>query len=111
PSGTTFVSCETTPGTCSGPPPGSTGTVTASFGTLGAGASATLTIVVNVTMPSGYLVNTATATSSTPDPDPGNNSSTAVTAVGASIPILSPPLLGLLALLLATAGFWLARRE
>ena len=55
-------------------------------------------------MPSGNLVNTATATSSTPDPDPGNNSSTAVTTIGTSIPMLTPPLLGLLALLLAAGG-------
>jgi hypothetical protein len=111
PAGTTFVSCAASPGTCSGPGVGSTGAVTASFGTLGVGASATVTIVVNVTISTGSLVNTATATSSTPDPDPGNNSSTAITVVGAAIPTLSPSLLGLLGLLLAATGLWLVRRE
>jgi hypothetical protein len=111
PAGTTFVSCLAVPGTCTGPAPGSSGTVSGAFGTLGVGESATLSIVVNVTAASGNLVNTATATSSTPDPDPGNNSSTAVITVGTSIPMLSPSLLGLLALLLAAGGLGLLRRD
>ena len=111
PAGSTFVSCTTTVGTCTGPAPGVGGTVTASLGTMALGASETVTIVVNVTASAGTLVNTATATSSTPDPNPGNNTSTAVTTVGSSIPMLSPPLFGLLALLLAAAGLWFVRRE
>jgi uncharacterized repeat protein (TIGR01451 family) len=111
PAGSTFASCTTTVGTCTGPAPGASGTVTASLGTLALGASETVTIVVNVTARAGTLVNTATATSSTPDPDPGNNTSTAVTTIGSAIPMLSPPLFGLLALLLAAAGLWFVRRE
>jgi len=64
-----------------------------------------------VTVPFGNLSNTATATSATPDPDPGNNTSTAVTTIGSGIPMLSPELAGLLALLLAAAGLWFARRD
>jgi uncharacterized repeat protein (TIGR01451 family) len=111
PPGTTFVSCAAVPGTCSGPAVGTNGTVTADAGTLAAGATAQLTIVVRVTAGSGALVNTATASSSTPDPDSDNNHSTVVTSVGAGIPMASPPLLGLLALLLAGAGVWFLRRD
>lgn len=111
PPGTTFITCNAIPGTCQGPAVGSTGTVTANLGTIAVGRSAALTITVNVTASNGTLVNTATATSSTPDPDPGNNTSTAVTSVGAGIPMLSPPLLGLLTMMLAAAGFWFSRRQ
>ena len=72
--------------------------MTADFGTIAVGGSATITIVVNVTVSYGNLVNTATATSTTPDPDPDNNHDTAVTTVGSGIPMLSPELMGLLAL-------------
>jgi uncharacterized repeat protein (TIGR01451 family) len=111
PAGTTFLSCTAVPGTCAGPAVGTNGTVTADLGTIGVGASATVSIVVNVTATSGVLSNTATGTSTTPDPDPDNNTSTNATTVGAGIPMLSPELAGLLALLLAAAGYWFARRE
>ncbi|HTR04079.1 MAG TPA: DUF11 domain-containing protein [Thermoanaerobaculia bacterium] len=111
PIGTTFVSCTTNRGTCAGPPVGGTGTVTADLGDLGVGEAAGITIVVDVTVPSGNIVNTATATSSTPDPNPDNNHSTNVVSIGAGIPALSPPLAALLALLLAAAGVWFARRD
>jgi hypothetical protein len=111
PAGTTFVSCAASPGTCAGPAVGTNGTVTAAFGTIAIGGSATVTIVVNVTVTFGTLVNTATATSTTPDPDPDNNHDTTVTTVGSGIPLLSPPLLGLLALMLAAAGLWFVRRD
>ncbi len=111
PAGTTFISCASSPGTCAGPAVGVNGVVTADFGTIAVGGSATVTIVVNVNVTSGNLVNTATATSTTPDPDPGNNHDTAVTTVGSGIPILSPPLMGLLALMLAAAGLWFVRRD
>jgi uncharacterized repeat protein (TIGR01451 family) len=110
PAGTTFVSCTAVPGSCTGPAPGTDG-VTADLGTIAVGSAATVTIVVDVTASYGNLVNTATATSSTPDPNPGNNSSTAVTTIGTGIPMLSPPLAGFLALLLAAAGLWFVRRE
>jgi uncharacterized repeat protein (TIGR01451 family) len=111
PAGTTFISCAATTGTCAGPAGGMNGTVTADFGTIAVGGSTTLTIVVNVTVPYGNLVNTATATSTTPDPDPDNNHDTAVTTVGSGIPMLSPELMGLLALMLAVAGLWFVRRD
>jgi uncharacterized repeat protein (TIGR01451 family) len=111
PAGTTFVSCTAVPGTCVGPAVGTNGTVTADLGTMGVGATAQVTIVARVTAANGALVNTARGSSSTPDPNPDNNHSTVVTSVGAGIPMVSPPLLGLLALLLAGAGAWFARRD
>ena len=111
PAGTTFISCASNPGTCGGVVVGANGTVTADFGTIAVGGSASVTIVVNVTVSYGNLVNTATATSTTPDPDPDNNHSTAVTTVGSGIPMLSPELMGLLALMLAAAGLWFVRRD
>ncbi len=111
PAGTTFVSCAANPGACAGPAVGTNGTVTAAFGTIAVGGSATVTIVVNVTATYGNLVNTATATSTTPDPDPDNNHDTAVTTVDSGIPMLSPQLLGLLALMLAAVGLWFVRRD
>jgi len=111
PVGTAFVSCTTNRGSCAGPPVGGPGTVTADLGDLGVGEAAGVTIVVDVTVPSGNIVNTATATSSTPDPNPDNNRSTNVVSVGAGIPMLSPPLGALLAILLAAAGLWFVRRD
>jgi uncharacterized repeat protein (TIGR01451 family) len=111
PAGTVFVSCTSVPGTCAGPAPGTNGTVTADLATMGVGATARITIVVRVTAANGALVNTARGSSTTPDPNPDNNHSTAITGVGAGIPMVSPPLLGLLALLLAAAGAWFVRRD
>ncbi len=82
PSGTTFVSCVSTVGTCTGPVVGTNGTVTANLGTMAASADATVTITVHVT-PSAVspLVNTGVVTATTTDPNPANNSSTAVTTI------------------------------
>jgi len=83
PVGTTFASCISSLGTCSGPTVGTNGTVTASVGDIGPSGAVTVTIVVNVTAGAGTtLSNTATATSSTPDPNPANNNGTAATTVG-----------------------------
>jgi uncharacterized repeat protein (TIGR01451 family) len=83
PVGTTFASCTPSIGTCSGPPMGTNGTVTASLGDIGPSGSVTVTIVVNVTAGAGTtLSNTATATSSTADANPANNSATEATTVG-----------------------------
>ena len=83
PSGTTFVSCSTPVGTCTGPAVGTNGLVTANLGTVPALAPPiTVTITVNVTAPNGStLVNTGTVSSPTTDPNPANNSSTNVTQV------------------------------
>jgi uncharacterized repeat protein (TIGR01451 family) len=82
PTGTTFVSCTPTIGTCTGPPVGSSGTVTANFGTLPNAGSGTITLVVNVNAGAGSLVsNTATVSSPTADSNLANNSATATTSV------------------------------
>jgi uncharacterized repeat protein (TIGR01451 family) len=74
----TFVSATATQGTCSG-----TSTVTCGLGTLAAGSSATITVVV--TPPAvGSISNTATVTGDQPDPNPANNSATVVTSVVSS---------------------------
>ncbi len=83
PSGTTFVSCAPSQGTCTGPAVGTNGTVTANLGTLASGSTATVTIVVNVAAPAGStLTNTAVASSAVTDPNPANNSGTTSTSVG-----------------------------
>lgn len=52
----------------------SNGVVTALPGEIGAGSVATITIVVDIDLPSGGVVNNiATATATETDPDPGNN--------------------------------------
>jgi len=82
PTGTTFVSCTPSVGTCTGPPPGSTGTVTADLGTIPSAGSATITLVVNVNAGAGSVVNnTATVSSPTADNNLANNSATATTSV------------------------------
>ena len=82
PNGTTFSSCVPSIGTCSGPPMGTNGTVTASLGNIGPGGAVTVTIVVNVTAGAGTTIsNAATASSSTPDPNPANNTGSAATTV------------------------------
>jgi hypothetical protein len=84
PSGTTLVSATPSQGTCTG-----TTTVSCSLGAINAGASATITIVVEVaTTASGTLSNTATVSGSPTDPNSGNNSATATTTV-AALPAIS----------------------
>ncbi|HVG18185.1 MAG TPA: HYR domain-containing protein, partial [Blastocatellia bacterium] len=80
--GYTFASVNSTQGSCVTPPQGGTGTVTCSLGVLNGGATATITLVVNVTAPPGStIINITSVSSSTPDSNPGNNSATATTAV------------------------------
>jgi uncharacterized repeat protein (TIGR01451 family) len=82
PTGTTFVSCTPSVGTCTGPPPGSSGTVNANLGTIASLGSATVTLVANVNAGAGSLVsNTATVSSPTADNNLANNSATATTSV------------------------------
>lgn len=99
PAGVTFVSATPTQGSCSG-----TTTVTCNLGTLLNGASATISLIVNVTAPNGAtIVNTATVVSSETDPTPAN-SATATVAVGAGIagiPTASEWALLMLAMMLA----------
>jgi uncharacterized repeat protein (TIGR01451 family) len=83
PTGTTFVSL--TQGTgpafaCTTPAAGANGTITCTIASLPSGASATFSIVVNVSAgASGTITNTATVTTTTPDPVASNNSSTTAT--------------------------------
>jgi uncharacterized repeat protein (TIGR01451 family) len=82
PSGTTFSSCVSSQGTCTGPAVGTNGTVTANLGGLASGATATVTLAVNVTAPAGTtLTNTATASSAVTDPNPANNSGSTTSSV------------------------------
>lgn len=92
PAGTTFVSL-TSPGTCTTPPVGSTGTVACSLGALASGGSVTITLVVNVNAaPGATITNTATASGMSSDSNPGNNSATANTAVISGTCTLTCPL-------------------
>jgi uncharacterized repeat protein (TIGR01451 family) len=75
PAGESLVSATPSQGSCAG-------AVTCNLGTILAGGSATVTIVVNVTAPSGAtLTNTAAVSADQPDSNPGNNSSTTSTFV------------------------------
>jgi len=111
PPNTTFVSENQTTGpsfTCTTPSAGGTGTITCTIATLAAGASATFSIVLNVSSSAtGQINNTASVTATTPDPVPGNGSSSASTVVNAAptaIPTLSPLAFVLLGLTLALMG-------
>ena len=69
--GLTFVSATSTQGTCTE----SSGIVTCDLGTLGVGASATVTVVANVSS----VVNTASVSSDVLDPNVTNNAATQTT--------------------------------
>ncbi len=91
PGGTTFNSsgCSVTQGSCSGPAPGTNGTVTANLGTIPSGGSATVFITVTVTAaPGSVLTNTAVVSSATTDPNPANNQASNTTLVN---PPPTPP--------------------
>jgi uncharacterized repeat protein (TIGR01451 family) len=80
PSGTSFVSATTTLGHCG--LPSKNGTLTCTMSTLSNAASATITLVVNVSVPSGSLINnTAKVKATTFDPLSANNSSVLTTNV------------------------------
>jgi uncharacterized repeat protein (TIGR01451 family) len=82
PGGTTFASCTPAIGTCSGPTPGTNGTVVANLGQMGPGGSASITITVNITATAGTSIsNTATVAPVATDSNPANNSSSATTLV------------------------------
>jgi hypothetical protein len=88
PTGTTFASVGTTQGFCTPPSVGGTGPVSCALGTLASGASAGVTMIVNVAASAGpTLSNTVTVTSNVFDPDPANNSSTVTTSVTPNNPV------------------------
>jgi uncharacterized repeat protein (TIGR01451 family) len=81
PEGAVFVSASPTQGTCSRDGKGkSDGVLTCDLGELAAGASATVTIVVEPAK-AGTLVNTATVRASQPEPNPADNTATETTVV------------------------------
>ena len=97
-SNATFVSATPSQGTCSG-----TTTVTCTLGSLGDDASATITLVVQITA-GGPGMNTATVSGTLSDGTPANNASTVLFQIAAgSAPTLSQTMqlvmAGLLALL------------
>jgi uncharacterized repeat protein (TIGR01451 family) len=106
PAGLAFVSATPSQGTCNAADP-----ISCNIGTLNNGASATISVVANVTATGGTIANTASADGTETDPVGGNNSSTtpAIPAVpGAAqaeaIPTLSEWALIGLAVLLGLAA-------
>ncbi|HKZ79229.1 MAG TPA: chitobiase/beta-hexosaminidase C-terminal domain-containing protein, partial [Pyrinomonadaceae bacterium] len=82
PSGTRYISCETSQGFCNGTAQSDGGTVTASFGSLSASMSGSMVVVTEVTASGGATVtSTASLTSATTDPNPNNNTNSASTSV------------------------------
>jgi uncharacterized repeat protein (TIGR01451 family) len=82
PTGTTFQSCNSTVGSCTGPPVGSSGVATANIGTLPNAGTAIVTLVVNVNSGAGSTItNAAEVQSSTADSNLANNTATSVTTV------------------------------
>jgi uncharacterized repeat protein (TIGR01451 family) len=106
----TFGSATPSQGSCGAPNP-----LVCSLGTIAPGASATVTVILNVgagaTSP---IVNSVTGTSSVVDPDPSNNTasaSTVVAAAAAAIPTLSEWAMVLMTWFLAAAGYAALRRR
>ena len=85
PAGTTFVSANTTAGTCIESAPPATATLTCSLGGMASGATATITLTVKLDLDfaGDSVSNTGTISSATYDPNPLNNTSTVVVPVGA----------------------------
>jgi len=82
PAGTTFQSMTMSPGTCTVPASGSSGTVTCTLGSQPKGAKMKGSLVLNVTAISGTVIaNTVSVTAATPDPNTKNNSATVSTTV------------------------------
>jgi uncharacterized repeat protein (TIGR01451 family) len=105
PAGTTLVS--SSPG-CSG-----TTTVTCAVGTLAAGGSATITLVVTMPPTPGTVSNAASVTTSSTDPGSGNDAATVAVESHLpleAIPTLSPIALAFLALTLASVVLLVLRQ-
>jgi uncharacterized repeat protein (TIGR01451 family) len=79
PAGVTLVSERATRGNCTG-----TATVTCSFGALGSGQAATVTIVVKTTA-AGTVTNTVQVAAEQTDPDTANNTATTETTVRSGV--------------------------
>jgi len=106
PAGSTFVSAAPSQGTCSG-----TTTVTCSLGNIGPGASATITLSIELPRTRGQVTNTATVAAQNAETNPANNTSTAAIEIMEEIPALSPLSLALLALGLTFAALFVMRSQ
>jgi len=109
PPGTTLESTATpTQGSCSG-----VTTVTCTIGEMYVGDLESVAVRVMLPSTAGPVSNTATVATSSTDTNPANNSSTStITVIAASaIPAASPLMLALLALVLATLGFFALRNS
>jgi uncharacterized repeat protein (TIGR01451 family) len=98
---------------CTTPAAGTTGTINCTIATLPGAASATFILVATVDpalTPGTSISNTATIASATADAAAGNNTSTSTLSSAASIPALSPAMLGVLALALAIAAMVTMKR-
>ncbi len=84
PGGTTFLTCTPSQGSCSSPPIGTSGTVTANLGSIAAPGVAlvTITVTVPVSAAGSTFVNTAVVTSSPQDPIPSHSIATYTVTVG-----------------------------
>ena len=82
PAGTVFASASVSQGYVTAPTVGTTGAVSAHLGTLGPGATATVTVIVKVTAAAGTtLTDMASISATTPDSNSKNNSATKKTMV------------------------------
>jgi uncharacterized repeat protein (TIGR01451 family) len=81
-SGVTFQSIAAPAGwSCATPAVGGTGTINCSIASLANGATASFTVVVNVTAVSGSISNTVNGSSDASDPTLANNAATATTTI------------------------------
>jgi uncharacterized repeat protein (TIGR01451 family) len=81
-SGVTFQSVSASAGfSCTTPAVGGTGTITCSIASMANGATASFTVIVNVTAVSGSIMNTVVGSSDAFDPVTTNNSATAITTI------------------------------
>jgi fibronectin-binding autotransporter adhesin len=92
PTGLSLVSASATQGSCSG-----STTVTCELGAIASGATAQVTITLN--LPTDYsggsIVNTVSVSASTSDPSSGNNSASVTNAFGCGTVSFTPATLGL----------------
>ena len=116
PPNVTFLSATPSQGSCGH----AAGVVTCALGTVGAGASATVTIDVQPAQP-GVIVNDVTVDSDTPDPDTSDNADSEETSVNPApgggpgpqaigVPVMGVPGLGVLAALLVLFALGALRR-
>jgi uncharacterized repeat protein (TIGR01451 family) len=94
PADTLFVSATPSQGSCAAPAPGGVGPITCQLGSVAAGATATIALVVHGTAPAGFIVNNANVTGAQSDVVLVNNAATTTTIVscGSAITINGGPI-------------------